>query len=447
MSSQSEFVKIKPKKLRNGEIQVNGYKHAMVQIIAASIALNVPVSISNTPLTDDIYILKKIIESCGGFISIQGQQVSVNPQLISTTDINPNLSKLIHGSIYLMPAFAVRFGKFSFAEGGGCQIGDHNKGGRRPISHILSVMSKFGIMNQFFDHAIQGKLIHKKNEVTIDIMQYSDTSGLATGALISGATKTAILCAIQTNKTRILNPYLKADVQDLLRFLIQLGFTVAISSNLIEIIRPDKLITLKVIVFELTECISEIITYIALAVHTHIQLNIKLKKVNLLKKLLAPELELLHKMEVKLKFHKEGIRVIGGNRLKNTTIDVVHDGIQSDHHPFFTLMLLQADKKSKIREFVWKDRFSYANELIKLGANLLREENTLHIYPSSTFRGNLLLTAADTRAAAVLLLAALMSSDTVSIEGIHHLNRGYSTLISNLEKLGSDLTFSSTLLN
>jgi UDP-N-acetylglucosamine 1-carboxyvinyltransferase len=447
MTSQSTFVKIKPKKLCNGEIQINGYKHAMVQIIAVSIALNVPVLITNAPLTDDIYILKQIIENCGGFLSIKGQQVLVNPQSMSIIDINANLSKQIHGSIYLMPAFAVRFGKFSFGEGGGCQIGDQKENGRRPISHILSVMSKFSITNQFIDDAIQGKQIQKKNEVIINIMEYSDSSELATGALISGATKTAILCAVQTNKTRILNPYLKADVQDLLRFLIQLGFIVEINPNFIEIIRPNKLITENIIAFELTECISEVITYVALAVHTHIQLNIQLKQVHLLKKLLAPELELLNKIGVRLKFHKNGIHVIGGNQLKNTNIDVLHDGIQSDHHPFFTLMLLQADKKSEIREFVWKNRFSYANELRKLGANLLREENMLHIYPSSISRSNLLLKATDTRAAAVLLLAALTSSDTVSIEGIHHLNRGYSTLINNLEKLGSHLSFSSSLVN
>lgn len=447
MTSQSTFVKIKPKRLCNGEVQVNGYKHAMVQIIATSIALNVPVLITNAPLTDDIYILKQIIENCGGFLSINGQQVSVNPQSMSIIDINANLSKQIHGSIYLMPAFAVRFGTFSFGEGGGCQIGDHKENGRRPISHILSVMSKFGITNQFVDDTIQGKQIQKKNEVRIDIMEYSDSSELATGALISGATKTAILCAVQTNKTRILNPYLKADVQDLLRFLIQLGFIVETNPNFIEIIRPNKLITANTIVFELTECISEVITYIALAVHTHIQLNIQLKQVHLLRRLLAPELELLDKIGVRLKFHKNGIHVIGGNQLKNTNINVLHDGIQSDHHPFFTLMLLQADKKSEIREFVWKNRFSYANELRKLGANLLREENMLHIYPSRISRGNLSLKATDTRAAAVLLLAALTSADTVSIEGIHHLNRGYSTLIDNLEKLGSHLSFSSSLVN
>lgn len=447
MISQSTFVKIEPRRLCNGEIQINGFKHAMVQIIASSIALNVSVLITNAPLTDDIYILKKIIEKCGGFLSIHGQQVLINPQSMSINKIDSDLSKQIHGSIYLMPAFAVRFGHFSFGEGGGCQIGDQKENGRRPISHILNVMSKFGITSQFVSGFIQGKQIQKKNEVKIDIMEYSDSSELATGALISGATKTALLCAGQTNKTQILNPYLKADVQDLLRFLIQLGFIVEINSNFIEIIRPNKIIShLQPIVFELTECVSEVITYITLAVHTHIRLDIYLKHVNRVKKLLTPELELLNKIGVRLESHKNGICVIGGNSLKNVNIDVLHDGIQSDHHPFFALMLLQSDKKSKIREFVWKNRFSYATELIKLGANLLRDGNTLHIYPSSISKGSLLLKAADTRAAAVLLLAALMSPDTVFIEGIQHLNRGYSTLIDNLRKLGSHLSFSSSSL-
>lgn len=447
MAHQTMFVKIKPQRLCNGEVQINGYKHAMVQIIAVSVALNVPVSITNAPLTDDIYFLKKIIEICGGSLTIQGQQISVNPQSMSITDIDKNLSKQIHGSVYLMPAFAIRFGKFSFGEGGGCQIGNHKENGKRPVSHILNVMSKFGITSQFFNDTTQGELIQKKDEVRIDIMEYSDSSELPTGALISGATKTAILCATKTKKTRILNPYLKADVQDLLRFLVQLGFIIEINPSFIEIISPNKRITNKTISFELTECVSEVITYIALAVHTHIQLDIQLKQVHLLSKLLAPELKLLNKIGVRLKFSKNGIHVSGGNPLRNTNIDVLHDGIQSDHHPFFTLILLQADKKSKIREFVWKNRFSYAHELKKLGANLLVEDNTLYISPSRISKGNVLIKATDTRAAAVLILAALTATDTVFIEGIHHLNRGYSTFLDNLEKLGGHLDLSYSPIN
>ncbi len=426
--------------LKDGAVEVHGYKHAMVQVIAASIALNIPVMIRNAPLVDDSFVLKKIIERSGGACSIDGHCLAVDPRGMTDFHIEDTLSKKIHGSLYLIPAFALRFGKFLCGETGGCQIGSSELGGKRPIDHVLDVMHRFGITASFPENGgIQGQRISYPPQVSLDILDYSESRDLSISPKISGATKTALLCAIRASHTKIYHPYSKTDVRDLLRFLWQCGYQISLSKELIEIKAPLTTRKNEWVEFDLTECVSEIMTYIALAVHVGIRLRIKVKNMEFIKLGLIHEFDLLRKMKVNFQLKKEEIFIERAPFIRGIDIEVTNDTIQSDHHPFFALMLLRGDQKSKIREFVWRDRFAYVFGLQKLGGALHQEGNMLHITPSRLTTGGHTLHATDTRAAAVLLIGALTAESSVNIENIQHLHRGYENLIAPLQSLGANL--------
>lgn len=435
-----EKITVQGARMSDGEVHVHGYKHAMVQIVSASIALNIPVSIRNAPLVDDTFVLKEIIERAGGSCEIEDHILKIDPREMFNPDIDEDLSKKIHGSLYLMPAFGVRFGKFSFGESGGCQIGSSSHQGKRPVDHMWDVMNRFGIKTIQENERYVGKKTERPEKISIDILDYSESRGRSTSPKISGATKTALLCAIDAPHAKIYHPYLKTDVQDLLRFLRECGYQISASRELIEISAPktprEKH---QWIEFYLTECVSEVMTYITLAIHTDIRLQINVKAPDLIKNGLMHEFDLLNKMGVPLKFSENGILVEKSSSLQSVDIDVTNDSIQSDHHPFFALMLMKGNGKSRIREFVWRNRFAYVPELQKIGAQLRNEDNVLYISPSRLSRGHQILKAADTRAAAILLLASLTAEPPIEIENIQHLHRGYENLIGALESLGADL--------
>ncbi|WP_437926540.1 hypothetical protein WMF37_47305 [Sorangium sp. So ce291] len=430
-------LRIQGSQIQPRTIEINGYKHAMVQVFAASIAANRPVLIKNAPLVDDTYILKQIIEKCGGSTSIENHQVLIDPRSMSSSHVDPVLSKAIHGSLYLMPALATHLGEFVFHEAGGCQIGSTESGGRRPFEHMLDIMSRFGIARSTIDGAYRGERRSRPESVTIDILNYSTHPDEAQGPLISSATKTAILCALATKKTRILHPYLKTDVMDLLRLLKSFGCRVKISEDSLEIHASIAEGAQEPLDFKLTSCGSEIISYIALAVHTHTRLELRASDLETVKMNLKPEFELLSKMNVDVEFHDDKIIVSGATPVRSVDIDVTHSGIQSDHHPFFALMLLHGTGHARIREYVWKDRFAYVEELKKLGADMTRSGNHLFVTPSRTSIGGQTLLATDTRSAAVLTLAALRAEHTTVIKNAYHLRRGYEDLIPNLQAAGA----------
>lgn len=428
--------------IRSGPIEprpiwINGYKHSMIQVIAAAIAADVPILIKNAPLVDDTFVLKGIIERCSGSVDIDQHRVLIRPGGISDPAVDPVASRAIHGSLYLIPALGVRLGEFVFGEAGGCRIGSAGDGGRRPFEHIFDVMSHFGIACTTTGGQHRGERRARVHSVTIDILRYSTQQDETHGPLISSATKAAILCSLSTRETTILNPYLKTDVLDLLRLLRDLGCDVEATGDRVHIRGGARRASGRPLEFTLSPCGSEIVTYIALSVHTGTSLELRVGDLEAVRQNLKPEFELLRQMNVDVEFDDGSMFVSGGAPVRSVDIEVTHRGIQSDHHPFFALMLLRGGGTARIREHVWKDRFSYVNELRKLGAVLAQEDNQVTVSPSQTSRGGQTLFAGDTRSVAVLTLAALGAEGSTVIEGAQHLRRGYEDLIPNLQAAGA----------
>lgn len=438
--NKSNNIVVSKSELCDGEILINGYKHSMVQIFALSIALNKPVTINNAPLVDDTYILKEIVEESGGTVTINGHKVYIDPTSMHHSSISDRLSKKIHGSLYLVPAYGVRFGEYRFTGAGGCQIGNSNTNGARPVSQITEVMERFGIYTKNENDSLIGKHEKSIDTVDIDIMHFSDSPRISTGSKVSGATKTALLCSVLSSKTVIRNPYMKTDVRDLIRFMKCVGFKVTMSDKCIEIERPVE-INHHHIEFDLSDCVSEVMTFIALAVHTNIRLELNINNIDNLRQGLEHELMILDDIGVRIVVEKEKLIVDKPGKLHAVDIHVTNKTIQSDHHPFFALILMHADSTSRITEEVWKERFGYVNGLKKLGVHMEQDENTLLIYPSKTTENGKEIQATDTRAAAILLLASLTVDGTTSINNIDHLHRGYENLIPTIQSLGADIKY------
>ena len=85
--------------LKNSTIKINGYKHSMVQIIAASIILNQKTYIHNIPLVDDTFVMQNILREIGCIFEINNKTVYIDPSNISSYQLNYEMCKKIHGSM------------------------------------------------------------------------------------------------------------------------------------------------------------------------------------------------------------------------------------------------------------------------------------------------------------------------------------------------------------
>lgn len=422
--------------LKSNTITVNGFKHSMVQVICFSIAYNIKIKIINAPNVIDVHIFCKLIKKLGGYARFFGQTLYIDPTKIENHKIDENLSKLIHGSLYLMPALLIRLGKFQFAGAGGCQIGDRKS---RPYNHVLDIMKKFGANIIFEKDAIKGEISDLKTINNIDVLEFSTSSQQLEGPLVGGVTKTAILLSLNQEYIEILNPYMKTDVLDVLRFIQEIGKDVIIKKDKI-IIKNSLNLNTNVVKFKLTQCVSEIMTYITFAVLNDVNVKIKNLDKERVKLGLKPEIKLLNQMDVELNWNKNILSISKKYPLKSQSIQVLPQTIQSDHHPFFSLMLTKADDKSVITEEVWKNRFNYVKNLNKFGLKLEHKDNMVLIKPCEFNKTtNVILNAKDVRTAAVTLLGAVSSHSDVYIENCEHLFRGYDSIMKNLRKFGAKI--------
>jgi UDP-N-acetylglucosamine 1-carboxyvinyltransferase len=153
--------------------------------------------------------------------------------------------------------------------------------------------------------------------------------------------------------------------------------------------------------------ISEIITYVALAVSTGKTLTIEGITVDRVRSGLAPEINFLDAMDIPLRWEQDRLQIEPPDQVRSVDIEVTSVGIHSDHQPFFASMLLKGDRPARIREHVWNDRFGYARELRKLGANIHIGEGEIIVLPSRLHCARAHVVACDLRGAAALVIAAI----------------------------------------
>lgn len=427
---------------KSASLTLDGYKHSMVQIIALALASKTAVIIENPPLVIDTYVFVALIKEMGGNAKIIHNKLHIDMKNVCINTISYYLSQLIHGSMYLCPALLCSNGEFNYYGSGGCRIGNGSNN-ERPVEHIMSVMKSFGASIEVNSVGVHGtcNIDNSREPVEINISNYSTASEFLSGALVGGATKTAIIMSLSRDKVIIKNPYMKTDVLDMIAFIQLLGKKVVINQN--ELIISGKIhknckqeyrVTL-------TECVSEIITYSTLAVLQQTKLTFKGLNKPVIVKGLKPEFELFDKMGIVYKWEKNDLIVEPTLNISPQIIDVWPQTIQSDHQPFFALLLTFGKGVSIITDHVWNNRYHYINNLNMMNCDITQKNNAIQISPSTLLPCSSDLPARDVRCAAVTLLAMILSRSSSNLIEAEHIFRGYSNLQEHLLEMGVSINF------
>ena len=236
---------------------------------------------------------------------------------------------------------------------------------------VMSVMKSFGASIVFNQIGIHGKYNSDDfwEPVEVDILKYSTTPEFLSGALVGGATKTAIIMSLSRDTVIIKNPYMKTDVLDMISFIQMIGKSVVINKN--ELIISGKLHTNCNFAYRvtLTECVSEIITYSSLAILQHTKLTFRNLNKSIIVRGLKPEFELFDKMGIEYKWEQSDLIIEPTFNISPQIIDVLPQTIQSDHQPFFALLLSYGKGVSTITDHVWEDRYHYISNLNMMNYN------------------------------------------------------------------------------
>jgi UDP-N-acetylglucosamine 1-carboxyvinyltransferase len=155
-----------------------------------------------------------------------------------------------------------------------------------------------------------------------------------------------------------------------------------------------------------------------------------------------------HLTAVIAKLHEMGSKVIGEEsnclrivpgRLRAIDIETLpYPGFPTDMQAQFMALLAQSEGDSVITETVFENRLRHVAELNRMGADIRVKGNNAIIRGVARLSGAPVV-ATDLRASAALVLAGLAAEGKTSIQGLHHLDRGYDNLEVKLRQLGAKL--------
>lgn len=115
-----------------------------------------------------------------------------------------------------------------------------------------------------------------------------------------------------------------------------------------------------------------------------------------------------------------------------------YPGFPTDMQPQIAAVLCVARGTSVLTEGVWDNRYRYVDEFRRMGAQIQVDGKVAVIEGVDHLTGAP-VHACDLRAGAAMIIAGLAAQGTTEIDGIHHIERGYETIVEKLANLGADI--------
>ena len=101
-----------------------------------------------------------------------------------------------------------------------------------------------------------------------------------------------------------------------------------------------------------------------------------------------PLISKLEEMGVQVLEEENGLRIIGPEQLKPTTVKTLpHPGFPTDMQPQFSVLQLVAKGTSILTETVFENRFMHLEEMRRMNADFKIEGNSVIIYGPTDFSG------------------------------------------------------------
>lgn len=400
-----------------GEVEIGGAKNAALAILAAAIMTDETVTIENIPNVRDINAMLQAIKEIGAVVDrIDDHTVRMNGSTISSFDVEYDYIRKIRASYYLLGAL---LGKYHFAQvalPGGCDIGS------RPIDLHLKGFRSLGA------------------EVTIEYGQISAKTTELKGNHIYldkasvGATINIMLAAVlASGKTIIENSAKEPHVVDVANFLNSMGAKVRGAGT--DVIRVEGVDKLHGTQYSIIPDQIEAGTFMCAAAATRGDITVK----NVIPKHLEATTAKLQEMGCQIEELDDAVRVVATKKLTNTHVNTLpYPGFPTDMQPQVAVVLGLAEGTSTVTEGLFDNRFRYADELNRMGANFKVESNIAIITGVEKYTGAK-VSAPDLRAGAALVIAGLAAEGITVVDEIQYIERGYESLEEKLRQLGAQI--------
>jgi UDP-N-acetylglucosamine 1-carboxyvinyltransferase len=400
-----------------GTVRLSGAKNSALKLMAAGILCDGTLELSEIPAIADVPVMADVLRGLGLQVDLDLDAGTCRIDASTEPDWHAPADAVsrIRASLSVLGPLVARTRRARLALPGGDRIG-----ARAIDLHLRGLEAMGASVRQHADEV----------EVHADDLH---------GALLTldfpsvGATENLLLAAVLADgETVIDNAAREPEIQDLCRMLVEMGARIdGIGSPTLTIEGVDRLSPAR---WETCPDRIEAGTYAMAAAVTGGDVVIERVRAT---DLTLPLLK-LRAAGVVVEEGADSIRVKGGDLEAVDVVTLPYPGFPTDLQPQLMVLLSQAGGTSRCTENVFESRFSFVDELRRMGADIEIDGHHALIRGPSPLHGAT-LTGLDVRAGAAGTMAGLVASGTTVVRDVHHVDRGYAGWVPRLQALGADV--------
>lgn len=399
-----------------GEVAVSGAKNSALKLMAASLLGCGTTTIHNVPLISDIDIMAQVLKRLGARLERREHTLVIDTAVVDRYETPYELVSKMRASISVLGPLIGRFGHARVAMPGGCQIG-----ARKIDMHLVGLEAlgvRFSVQHGFLEASTPEGL--KGSHVVLDFPSVGATENLLMASVVA------------EGFTTIENAAREPEIVDLVDMLVSMGARISGGgSSFLEVegvpcdsLHPCEHTTVGDRIEAGTFLVGGALTGGPVTVRG---IDPSYLRMALMK---------LTAMGCDVQSGDDWITVSRVSPLIPIDIQTLpHPGFPTDLQAQFMLLAALAQGSSVVTENVFENRFMFASELIRMGADITIDDHHALVRGVGSLQGAP-VSSTDLRAGAALVLAGVAAEGETRVHNIGHIDRGYEDYVGKLSSLG-----------
>lgn len=414
-----ELIVVSGGKPITGTVHIGGAKNSVLKLMAASVMAAGETMLENVPLISDVDVMGEVLTTIGAKVS-RGEDphtLRIDANDVDSYRTPYELVAKMRASISILGPLITRFGRACVAMPGGCQIGS-----RKLDMHVAS-LEALGVQFEVDHGYINATTPNGLNGAEI-ILDFQSV----------GATENLMMASVCAQGTTIIhNAACEPEIVDLANFLNAMGAHVEnagtphITIHGVKELHPVSHTTVGDRI--------EAGTFLVAGAATGGPVTVE----GVDSDHLALVLKKLHQMGADVFVTEDSITIERSSDLHPADIQTLpHPGFPTDLQAQFMVLAALAQGDSIITENVFENRFMFAAELNRMGADIRIDGHHALVSGVDALSGAP-VSSTDLRAGAALVIAGLVADGSTYVDRVYHIDRGYEDYVGKLRALGADI--------
>lgn len=402
-----------------GTVRVSGAKNSALKLMAAALLGQGRSVLHNVPKISDIEVMSEVLRRLGA--TVERDAADDHTLVVDTTAVDSyetpyELVSKMRASISVLGPLIGRFGRAHVAMPGGCQIG-----ARKIDMHLLG-LEKLGVRFEVKHGDLQALAADglRGSYITLDFPSVGATENLLMASVVA------------QGETVIDNAAREPEIVDLCNMLNEMGAYVSGGGTSTITVQGVELEKLHPCEHTTVGDRIEAGTFLAGGALTGGPLTVEGIDPSFLRMAIMK----LESFGCDVQLGGDSITVARTQPLRAVDIQTLpHPGFPTDLQAQFMLLAALAQGNSVITENVFENRFMFASELMRMGADITIEDHHAMVCGVSALQGAP-VSSTDLRAGAALVLAGIVAEGQTIVHGLEHIDRGYEDYVGKLASLG-----------